>query len=1085
MLTDSTQRAQATDPKRSFIVQAPAGSGKTEILTQRYLRLLGTVKVPEQIVALTFTRKAASEMRERIILALQKVAAGEKASTPHQQQTYDYAALALARSEEQNWQLLEQSGRLRIVTIDSLCQMLSQAIPLQEQQIPYAQISDNPQAHYQNAARACFSYALADKTLQPVLKSLLMHLDNRQDKLLDLLSALLANREQWLPSLYLARDQKKSNYEQMLDFIVQHELARFQDSVPYELRDELCALAAQVATIENKPESSRYSLINWQSFNQIDRDLAAGLASLLLTTEDKLRKGFDHYVGLKRGACEDHLYNKLKTSSKALLAELELQPDFVDTLISVKNLPAPHYDPEQWQVLQALFSLLPVLVGHLQLLFSEQNEVDFAAISQQALNALGAEDEPTDLALYLDSSIQHLLVDEFQDTSIQQFQLITKLVQGWQPDDGRTLFVVGDPMQSIYRFRQAEVGLFLKARQNGIGPVSLTSLELCCNFRSTATIVNWVNSQFETIFPQNDDIESGAISFHSSVNVQGDSENSYVKAWQLPDRNQEAQALVKFAVEDLQNHPNDQIAILVRSRTQLTDIMSVLREQQIPFQGVEIELLAKLPHLRDLWSLTQALLLPANRLAWLALLRSPFCGLSLADLYVIANFDKRKSIFHALSKLDLLTNLSEDGRIRAQFIYTVLKDALACRHQQATVDWIADTLKSLHGDVILDETQQGDLEQFWLELERFTQKGELPDLNRFKKNFDKLYSKRVNRSRLQVMTIHKSKGLEFDCVILPGLSATSQTKDQPLLRWLKLPSQEHNDLLLVSPIKAAYRQECRVYNYLAKLDAEKDSYELQRLLYVAATRAKKRLCLFDSQIKERKRSFRNLLKNQEFLSIDENLTEEKPQQNLTPLLRLPQDFYLNLPSNTNSQTRQFLSIPAESNARQSGIVIHELLEWICDHHPNNIDDLPWPMVLNQFKSLGFSAVEQAEACNLLRRQITDLFKDPVGQWLCKAHEDEQNEYELLVNEQGLAATRIIDRTFIADGLRWIIDFKTGNDEEETQNHHRQQVNHYAELLAMKVSEPIRCGLYYLASGNWVQWSYLATPVHETNLDLKQ
>lgn len=74
MLVDSDQRSQATDPSLSFIVQAPAGSGKTEILTQRYLRLLSTVTAPEQIIALTFTRKAASEMRERIVHALQQAA---------------------------------------------------------------------------------------------------------------------------------------------------------------------------------------------------------------------------------------------------------------------------------------------------------------------------------------------------------------------------------------------------------------------------------------------------------------------------------------------------------------------------------------------------------------------------------------------------------------------------------------------------------------------------------------------------------------------------------------------------------------------------------------------------------------------------------------------------------------------------------------------------------------------------------------------------------------------------------------------------------------------------------------------------
>ncbi|MBA2711443.1 MAG: UvrD-helicase domain-containing protein [Tatlockia sp.] len=1077
MLRDSNQRAQATDPARSFIVQAPAGSGKTEILTQRYLRLLGLVKVPEQIVALTFTRKAASEMRERIILALQKVAAGEKASSPHQQQTFNYAAKALARSAEFNWQLLEQSSRLRIITIDSLCQLLSHAIPLQEQQIPYAQISDDPSIHYENAARACFSHALEEPRLQSALKCLLTHLDNRQDNLLDLLSALLAKREQWLTSLYIAREQEKSTYEEMLAFIVEHELSRFKETIHFELREKLCALTSKMAGIENNPHSPRFLLANWQSFTEMTSEIAVSLAALLLTSEDKLRKGFDHHIGLKRGACEDHLYDQIKKDSKELLTELDSLPEFLDALIKLKKLPAPEYDADQWQVLQALFQLLPFLVGHLQLQFSEQNEVDFTAISQQALNALGTEDEPTDLTLYLDSSIQHLLVDEFQDTSIQQFQLITRLVQGWLPDDGRTLFVVGDPMQSIYRFRQAEVGLFIKAKQNGIGPVALTSLDLCSNFRSTATIVDWVNHQFRTIFPHKDDIETGAISFSASDNVQADSEDSFVEAWQFNNRLQEAENLVKIAVKVLEKYPEDDIAILVRSRTQLTELMAVLREQHISFQGVDIELLAKLPHLRDLWSLTQALFLPANRLVWLCLLRSPFCGLALADLHSIANFDKRKSIFFALANLDQI-NLSEDGYIRCQFIYSTLKDALETRHQLSTVDWIAQTLKNLHGDLILNEAELADLEQFWLALERF--KGsELPDLNKFKKELNKLYSKRVSHSRLQVMTIHKSKGLEFDCVILPSLSASPKIKDQPLLRWLKLPRQEAKDLLLVSPIKAAHRQECRVYNYLAKLDAEKDDYELQRLFYVAATRAKKRLYLFDSQIKETRKSFRCFLPNQEFMSLEENLVEQNAIQNLPSLFRLPNDFYHRLPENNRSDPKQFLSLPQESNARHIGIVSHELLQWICDNHPATIDNLPWSMMLNRFKSLGFSEKEQTEAFSLLKNQIGNLFKDPVGQWLCKAHEEERNEYELIINNQGQASTRIIDRTFITDGQRWIIDFKTGSDGEESLNDHRQQVNHYAELLKMKVSEPIRCGLYYLASGNWVQWAHQADFVTET------
>lgn len=820
MLKDGQQRLQATDPYKSFIVQAPAGSGKTEILTQRYLRLLSVVSAPEQIVALTFTRKAANEMRERILLALKQAAADKTPASPHQQQTFHYAKEALTRSQQFNWQILQQPNRLRVMTIDSLCQAICQAIPLLEKQVPYAEITENAQIHYQAAARACLSYALTDTNLHAPLKTLLKHLDNRQDKLLGLLSDLLANREQWLSILYIAREQNQACFESMLTIIEKHELKRFKESVPLTCRTQLCLLARQLATIENNPESPRYLLRDWHCYEDLNREFAVALAGLLLTSQHTLRQSFDHHVGLKRGVCDDKQYDELKTASKTLLAELSMASEFLETLLRIRDLPPSYYEAEQWEVLQSLFTLLPLLVGHLYLIFSENNEVDFTAISQQALFALGDDEQPTDLSLYLDNTIHHFLIDEFQDTSIQQFQLLTKLLHGWQSGDGRTLFVVGDPMQSIYRFRQAEVGLFLKARQEGIGGVKLESLELCCNFRSTPTIVDWVNQQFQTIFPRLDDVESGAISFHHATAVVAENETSFIKAYQFSNRLQEAEAVVNCAISELQQYQEQEIAILVRSRNQLSEITRLLREQNIPFQGVEIDCLSQLPHLRDLWTLTQVLLLPANRLAWLALLRSPFCGLSLEELHLLANLNKNKSIYEALSHIDELP-LQKDTRTRLQFVYEVIKHALYSRHQESLVNWIGLTFKQLQGQHILSAKQQEDLEQFWQLLERYTAKGQFLNLEQFKIEFNKLYSQRTTTSRLQVMTIHKSKGLEFDCVILPGLSTKTHNTDQPLLRWLKLPSAERKELLLVSPIKAANREECLVYNYLAKLDAEK------------------------------------------------------------------------------------------------------------------------------------------------------------------------------------------------------------------------------------------------------------------------
>ncbi|MDP1601963.1 MAG: UvrD-helicase domain-containing protein [Legionella sp.] len=1071
MVSDQAARQEATNPFGSYIVQAPAGSGKTELLTQRYLRLLSTVNAPEQIVALTFTRKAASEMRERILRALTHAHQQLPATSPHQQLTNQYAIDALQRCKALNWQLLKQPGRLKIITIDSLCQTLTHAIPLHEQQIPYADIADSPQSLYRLAVRACINDALEQEPLQPAIELLLEHLDNRQDKLLDLLCNLLSMREQWLSLLYSARAQTRETCEEALLFIEQHELERLRLCIPQNLQEELFALSRKVASIESNRDSLRYHLTDWHHFDELTREVASGLAALLLTKDDSIRKSFDHNVGLRSDSCEKSLYKSLKARSKELLSELDDNPDFIKALLRVKNLPAPFYDDSQWNVLQALLTLLPMLAAHLHLVFCEANKVDFTAISEQALFALGNEDSPTDLALYLDNAIHHLLVDEFQDTSIQQFQLLTKLVQGWLANDGKTLFVVGDPMQSIYRFRQAEVGLFLKAQKEGIGAIQLTPLELSTNFRSTPTIVNWVNSQFKTIFPAHDDMQSGAISFHSSIANLSATDDSGVFAKFCDSKHQEAQALVELVALELQNYPNQDIAILVRSRNQLSSLIPLLRAKNIPFQGVEIEKLSNMPHLIDIWSIIKALLMPANRLPWLALLRSPWCGLCLSDLHCIANFDKKKSIYFALSQLRKITGLSAEGLMRAEFIYKVMHEAIATRHQQPLTDWIITVIKQLHGESILEKAQRDDLEQFFVLLNRYTIDGQIADFEQFEKEYERLYSERVTQARLQIMTIHKSKGLEFDCVILPGLGSKPQQRDKPLLRWLKLPRQYQEDFLLLSPIYAAHQKSCLLYKYLGEINADKESYEQQRLLYVAATRAKKRLYLFDADEKISSGTFRELLKNVDFSPVEmpDKTNESTPA--LPVLTRLPLHYYSGPATISAPQTTASTPLLIPSTARLTGIVAHELLQWICDMHPQKIDELPWGMVANRFKSLGFTLTEQEHALATLHAQISTLFCNPVGLWLCQKHSDEKNEYELLVQENGKACTKIIDRTFCSEGVRWIIDFKTGTDDDKAQKNHRVQVNGYATLLAEQNNLPIRCGLFYLATNLWVNWEY--------------
>jgi len=126
---DEPQRKEVLDPQRSFTVRAPAGSGKTELLIQRYLRLLAVVNKPESIVAITFTRKAAGEMLDRILAALRDAREETPVEKPHLQTTRQLALAVLERDRELAWELLDHPGRLRVQTIDSLCMSITGEMP--------------------------------------------------------------------------------------------------------------------------------------------------------------------------------------------------------------------------------------------------------------------------------------------------------------------------------------------------------------------------------------------------------------------------------------------------------------------------------------------------------------------------------------------------------------------------------------------------------------------------------------------------------------------------------------------------------------------------------------------------------------------------------------------------------------------------------------------------------------------------------------------------------------------------------------------------------------------------------------------
>ena len=199
---DRAARMRAIQPAGSFIVQAPAGSGKTTLLTLRFLRLLADVERPEQIVAITFTRKAASEMRHRIVAALRM--AGEplpENADERAEELHRHASAALARSRELGWGLEQNPARLHVQTIDGLNHWLARRLPLAARIGTSAALVDDARALYAEAARRTVAMLDEDAPVAAGLLRLARSLNHEPRQLAELIEGMLGVRELWLPKL--------------------------------------------------------------------------------------------------------------------------------------------------------------------------------------------------------------------------------------------------------------------------------------------------------------------------------------------------------------------------------------------------------------------------------------------------------------------------------------------------------------------------------------------------------------------------------------------------------------------------------------------------------------------------------------------------------------------------------------------------------------------------------------------------------------------------------------------------------------------------------------------------------------------
>ncbi|HWE85543.1 MAG TPA: UvrD-helicase domain-containing protein [Terracidiphilus sp.] len=1142
---DQQQREQAIDPTRSVMVQAPAGSGKTDLLTRRFLRLLSEVDDPSQIVAITFTRAAAAEMRNRILVELEKAAASSPTPAADAFAMESLAARALARSRRLSWNLVDLPTQLRISTIDSFCAEIAARQPLLSVLGSSLRISENPTELYRRAARATLMQMGAgqpsgrDPDLANAIEVLLEWRDNNWGEIESHLVEMLQKRDRWMQDFVLSREQDwdllRERLERPLARAVAsglNQLAGILATIP-DACDEILDLArfacAQTGNKQHRElaEIAELPLGPFVASDDVEdtRQVFLCLADFLLTKQDTLRQRFDISLGFPPERKRE------KERMAALIRVLTEVSGFQSAFQAIRTLPPARYTDEEWRIVRASFTLLHHAAAQLQVTFAEAGVADFIQIAQAARRVLQDEDgQPTDTALAVADGIRHLLVDEFQDTSRRQHQLIGALVKAWPDPAGRTLFVVGDPMQSIYFFRDADAELFPRVQSIGLELAEgerhlLHDVRLTSNFRTAPELVNALNNAFHAAFASED---GSGICFNASEPARAstaspgpgielhvafmprkprsrrddpDSAQSKQEATDLRDRACAAQlteivALIRRHLAHAQGRARGQkyrIAVLGRTKATLASIARALRENDVAFRAIELEPLAMRPEVLDALALARAFYYPEDRVAWLGALRAPWCGLSLADLHAIAGdagADTRPIP-------DLLREcahcLSEEGRTAVARLLAAFNAAPAFRSAlpaSALGTWLQQIWLSVGGAVCVDAEARANLDMLWRCLDALPN-GE-PDL--LGGGMDAAL-KELNAQAdpdtdgdcgVQLMTIHKSKGLEFEIVIVPDLHAGSRKTTVTMLSWLERGLAQPDDSgeiteFLIAPFQPKGTDRSEAKQWVDRAYRERERQEMRRIFYVAATRARDELHLFtrvefnrdtvemcdpaesllqvawpafEAEIRRRYTTFVQGRVEGEVIELAAGAarvhTMPLPPKNAV-VRRLPGDYQP--PPHLRPQSAQgriaatgaaalFTRHEGGMESRALGIAIHSFMEEIARHRAARLPVRESGLALQSFLSRVVARIRgigmnqniaeglASQALALAHRAA----QDPLGDWILSPHADAGSEsrWTGIVNQS--IHTVQVDRIFRAgatpqaegSAVWWIIDYKSAH-----------------------------------------------------------
>jgi ATP-dependent helicase/nuclease subunit A len=829
---DAAARRRAVDPSRNVALEASAGTGKTRVLVDRYVALVAAGVRPRNILAITFTRKAAVEMRQRI---LQEIARRQREQT---------LAPDIWR------EIRENLSDIGISTIDAFCLSLLREFPLEADVDP--------------------GFELADETETPRL------VRQALDRTLAVGRALAADEaDVALLFAELGELRLREGLARLIDrrLVAWDALARFLRGAPRQTLDEcvtrlLARLRAAFASLAGGSGALIDSGPAHPDFDLLVRDLRELLGEpppSAAATQALLGRLREHVLTQSAEPRKRLPYKKAEFRSTAdferhTAAVAALGPYLVDALRAYR-------EDVNVVLARVVQRLLAVALDHYQRTLHKHGVLDFSDVLQRTLALLAQMDEFSRSRFRLEARYQHVLVDEFQDTSRAQWELVERLVASWTAGSGLStqalqpsLFIVGDRKQSIYGFRDAEVALLDEAARyisalRSAGPVRLA---ITRNFRSVREILAFTNDLFDAIdktarpdaFRYGDDDVFPLASVDASdgdalglIAAPSDEAQAAAMADEIAGL-LTAGALVRDRDSGLRRaiRPGD-IAVLFRTRDGHRRFEDALAARGVPFYVYKGLGFFDSDEIKDILALLTFLARPESELAAAALLRSRVVHLSDEALKLLA-----PRLAAAIAGTDLppaLERLHDQDRLRLGLLRAAIPRWLELVDRLPPSELLDRVLaESAYAAEIRGAAHRQaheNVKKVRGLIRRLQNRG-YATLGRIVEHFAELVAGGDESNAIvdavdavNLMTTHAAKGLEFPVVFVANMQRGSGGGLDPV-RVVDVPASEGD---IREPSVAIGDHETAADRDVEAREAE----EGKRLLYVALTRARDRLYL--------------------------------------------------------------------------------------------------------------------------------------------------------------------------------------------------------------------------------------------------